>query len=175
MSRTLVLNATYQPMNFVSVKRALLLVLRDRAEIVEQHVSARLHSVDQEFPYPIVIRLVTYVKIPRRMRSVITNKILFARDDHTCQYCGRPEYGLKKSERLTREHVIPMSRGGLTRWDNVTTACSSCNLKKADRLLSEVGIRILSRPFERRYIALVLLQECSEEVQRKYIHAYSPS
>lgn len=175
MTGTLVLNASYQPLSFVSVKRAVILVLKERAEVVEEHISKKLHSVDHVYPYPTVIRLVTYVEIPRRIRHIITNKVLFARDNYTCQYCERHESQLKKHERLTREHVKPVSRGGLNRWDNVTTACSTCNLKKGNRLPMEVKMYPKNTPFEPRYLVLVLLAQCSDDNQRKYIEAYSSS
>lgn len=173
MAQTLVLNASYQPLSFISVRRAIVLVLKERAEIIEGHDSLRLRSVDQVFPYPMVIRLVAYVEIPRRVRHIITNKVLFARDQHTCQYCGRHHSQLRKHERLTREHVKPVSRGGLTRWDNVTTACSTCNLKKGNRLPMEVKMYPKNTPYEPRYIVLVLLAECNDAVQRKYIEAFA--
>lgn len=175
MAGTLVLNASYQPLSFVSVRRAIVLVLKERAEIVEEHVSKRLHAVDSAYPYPMVIRLVTYVEIPRRMRHIVTNKVLFARDNYTCQYCGRHQSELRKNERLTREHVKPVSRGGPTRWDNLTTACNTCNLKKGNRLPMEVKMYPKTTPFEPRYMVLILLSECTDAVQRKYIEAYAGS
>jgi len=172
VAQTLVLNAGYQPLSFVSVRRAIILVLKERAEILEEHVDRRLHTVDREFPFPLVIRLVAYVEIPRRVRGIVTNKVLFARDHYTCQYCGRPQNELRKHERLTREHVKPLSRGGLTSWDNVTTACSTCNLKKGNRLPMEAKMYPRTTPFEPRYVAFVLLAECRHEIHRRYLELY---
>lgn len=172
-SQTLVLNAGYQPLSFVSVRRAIVLVLKERAEIIEEHIEKRLQAVDKDFPYPMVIRLVTYVEIPRRIRGIVTNKVLFARDNYTCQYCGRHQGDLKKLERLTREHVKPISKGGATTWDNVTTACSTCNSKKGNKLPMEVRMYPKNTPYEPRYIAFVLLEDCIEEVHRKYIEAFA--
>lgn len=150
-----------------------MLVLKERAEIVEEHLEKKLRTTDKEFPYPMVIRLVTYVKIPRRMRSIVTNRVLFARDNYTCQYCGRHQSVLKKTEKLTREHVKPVSKGGKTTWDNITTACNTCNTKKGSKLPMEVKMYPKSTPYEPKYVAFILLEECRHEVHRKYIEAYA--
>jgi 5-methylcytosine-specific restriction endonuclease McrA len=172
MTQTLILNASTEPLTFVPVTRALILVLKEKAEIVETHVSKRIRTEKQEYPYPLVIRLVHYVEIPRRFRSVVSNAVLFARDNYACQYCGRHKRDLKKKERLTREHVKPVSKGGADTWDNVTTACSTCNHKKGDKLPYEVRMYPKTTPFEPRYIALVLLSESMHEQQRPYIEPF---
>jgi len=172
MSKTLILNASAEPLNFISVKRAIVLVLKEKAEIIEEHGEKRFHSASLVFPYPLVIRLVKYVKIPRRFRGVVTNTILFARDQYTCQYCGRHKSELRKKERLTREHVKPVSRGGPDVWENVTTACSTCNHKKGNKLPFEVKMYPKTTPFEPRYIAIVLLGQSVDHVQRRYIEPF---
>lgn len=172
MAQTLLLNASAEPLTFVSVKRAIVLVLKDKAEIIEAHVERRIRTEKCEYPYPLVIRLVKFVEIPRRFRSVVSNAVLFARDNYTCQYCGRHRNELKKKERLTREHVKPLSRGGTDTWDNVTTACSTCNHKKGDKLPYEAKMYPRTTPFEPRYIALVLLAGSVHEVQRSYIEPF---
>lgn len=172
MIKTLILNASAEPLSFIPVKRAVILVLKEKAEIIEGHVEKRFRSANREIPFPLVIRLVRYVHIPRRFRSVVTNTILFARDQYTCQYCGRPKVDLKKSERLTREHVKPISRGGTDVWENVTTACSTCNHKKGNKLPFEVRMYPKNTPFEPRYIAIVLLGQSVNKVQRQYIEPF---
>lgn len=172
MGQTLILNASTEPLTFVPVKRALVLVLKEKAEIVEQHVGRRIRSEKHEFPYPLVIRLVKYVEIPRRLRGIVTNTLLFARDHYVCQYCGRHRNDLKRTERLTREHVKPICRGGLDSWENVTTACSTCNHKKGNRLPFEVKMYPRTTPYEPRYVALVLLAESIHDCQRQYIEPF---
>lgn len=172
MGQTLILNASTEPLTFVSVRRALILVLKEKAEIVEEHVERRIHSERQDFPYPLVIRLVKYVEIPRRLRGIVTNALLFARDHYTCQYCGRHRSQLKRLERLTREHVKPICRGGTDTWENVTSACSTCNHRKGNRLPFEVRMYPQTTPYEPRYVALVLLAESAHEVQKRYIEPY---
>jgi 5-methylcytosine-specific restriction endonuclease McrA len=136
----LVLNATFEPINVCTVRRAAVLVLKSRAEIIE-HSDWSLHSESLTLPRPLVIRLVTYVKVPRDAhRRKITRRAVFARDRWTCQYCG--------SERghLTVDHVIPRSKGGTSGWDNIVTCCAPCNRRKGDRLPAQVDMRPRRRP-----------------------------
>jgi 5-methylcytosine-specific restriction endonuclease McrA len=123
-----VLNASYEPINVCTVRRAAVLVLKDRAEILERGEWA-LHAENMTLPRPAVIRLKAYVRIPRDAhRRKITRRAVFARDGWTCQYCGH-ERG-----NLTVDHVIPRSKGGGSGWDNIVTCCAPCNRRKGDRL-----------------------------------------
>jgi 5-methylcytosine-specific restriction endonuclease McrA len=138
--RVLVLNATYEPINVCTVRRATVLLLKDRAEIVERGRSA-LHSESVTVPRPIVIRLVTYVRIPRDAhRRKITRRAVFARDRWTCQYCG----GVRGT--LTVDHVIPRSKGGPSSWENIVTCCAPCNRRKGDKLPKKAGMALLTDP-----------------------------
>jgi 5-methylcytosine-specific restriction endonuclease McrA len=126
--RVLVLNASYEPINVCTVRRAAVLLLKNRAEILE-HGDWALHAETLTLPRPVVIRLLTYVKIPRDAhRRKITRRAVFARDRWTCQYCGH-ERG-----NLTVDHVVPRSKGGSSSWDNIVTCCAPCNRRKGDRL-----------------------------------------
>jgi len=136
MRRVLVLNASYEPLNLVNVKRAAVLVLKDKAEIIEKR-GDYLHSEHMSMPFPTVIRLVYYVKIPYRSVS-LSRRAVFLRDGHICQYCGA------KAESI--DHVVPRSRGGQHTWDNVVAACRHCNAKKMNRLPSEAGLKIMRKP-----------------------------
>ena len=101
----LVLNATYEPINVCTVRRAAVLLLKEKAEIIE-HSTCELRSEHSTLPRPVVIRLVTFVKVPRDThRRKITRRAVFARDGWTCQYCGA-------RANLTVDHVIPRSKGG---------------------------------------------------------------
>src|SRR5690349_24741518 len=92
-------------------------------------------------PRPVVIRLTTYVRVPRDAHSrKITRRAVFARDRWTCQYCGE-ERGT-----LTVDHVIPRSKGGPSTWDNIVTCCAPCNRRKGDRLPLQAGMQPLSTP-----------------------------
>jgi 5-methylcytosine-specific restriction endonuclease McrA len=126
--RVLVLNASYEPINVCTVRRAAVLLLKNRAEILE-HGDWALHAENFTLARPVVIRLLTYVRIPRDAhRRKITRRAVFARDRWTCQYCGH-ERG-----KLTVDHVIPRSKGGSSTWDNIVTCCAPCNRRKGDRL-----------------------------------------
>jgi 5-methylcytosine-specific restriction endonuclease McrA len=139
-SRVLVLNASYEPINVCTVRRATVLVLKARAEIVEKGEGA-LHSERLELERPCVIRLVRYVRIPRDVhRRKITRKAVLARDAYTCQYCGREAHG------LTVDHVIPRSRGGPSVWENIVASCAPCNRRKGNQLPREVAMHPRSRP-----------------------------
>src|SRR4029079_9774902 len=120
VGRVLVLNATYEPINVCTVRRAVVLLLKDKAELLEQG-AWRLHSEHATHPRPVVIRLVAYVKVPRDThRRKITRRAVFARDSWTCQYCG-------SRSNLTVDHVIPRSKGGSAEWDNIVACCAPCN------------------------------------------------
>src|SRR5690242_14551418 len=127
MTKVLLLNATYEPLSFVSLKRAVVLLLKEKAEIVETMVERKLRAEQTSFPYPMVIRLISYVPVPRRVSIPLTKRSLFSRDEYACQYCGTTE------KPLTIDHVVPQSRGGKTEWTNVVAACESCNRKKGNK------------------------------------------
>ena len=138
--RVLVLNASYEPINVCTVRRAAVLVLKSRAEVLEKGRGA-LHSERLELDRPCVIRLVRYVRIPRDVhRRKITRKAVLARDAYTCQYCGHQANG------LTVDHVIPRSRGGSSEWENIVASCAPCNRRKGNRLPLEASMHPVSRP-----------------------------
>jgi len=121
----LVLNASYEPINFTDWKRAIVLLLKEKA----QRLSAR------------VIRLVNYIKLP--IQKIMANKpsrhMIYSRDNHQCQYCG-------SIKNLTIDHVIPRSRGGDNSWNNLVTACMPCNTHKGDRTPEEWGKPLYCKP-----------------------------
>ena len=138
MRGVLVLNTTYEPLNVCSWRRALVLLLKDKAEPLELS-SSSCHSERDEFLLPLVIRLHSYVNVPRRHCKRISRRAVFARDRHRCQYCGSEHH-------LTVDHVIPRSKGGDDSWENVVAACAPCNLKKADRLPHMANMRLMRTP-----------------------------
>ena len=153
MESVLVLNATYEPLSVVSVRRAVLLLLKEKAEIVEA-AEAELRSEHVSMPMPLVIRLVYYVRIPHRLSLPVTRRTVLARDHYTCQYCGRQP----SRKDLTVDHILPRSRGGHTAWENVVTACQRCNGRKGNRTPEEAGMSLLSPPVRPRYVALTLVE-----------------
>jgi len=137
--RVLVLNASYEPLNVCSVRRAVVLILKDKAELLERS-ERTLRAESVTLPHPVVIRLVTYVKVPRdRAKRRITRRAVFARDSWTCQYCGTTSH-------LTVDHVIPRSRGGPSDWENIVTSCAPCNRRKGNRTPVEAGVHPRRKP-----------------------------
>ena len=137
MANTLVLNATYEPLGVVSDRRALLLVLAEKAITVEESGSL-VHSATRVLEVPLVIRLTRYVRVPHRAHVPLTRRAIFARDHGRCAYCGATATSV--------DHVVPRSRGGRHVWDNVVAACGRCNRVKADRSVAELGWRMRSVP-----------------------------
>jgi 5-methylcytosine-specific restriction endonuclease McrA len=135
--RTLLLNATFEPLCVVSLRRAVVLVLKGKAEIVARDV-AELHSARLNVPCPSVIRLVHFVRVPYRSRVPLSRRAVFARDEHRCQYCNRPAENI--------DHVIPRSRGGEHIWENVVASCRPCNARKENRYLHETDLRLRRPP-----------------------------
>ena len=131
------LNATYEPLSVVSARRAVCLVLSDKAEIVHDDGGV-LRSERHAYAVPTVIRLNYVVRRPRLRRTSVSRRALFARDDHRCQYCSGPADSI--------DHVMPRSRGGQHDWENVVAACKPCNLRKRDRTPEEANMRLSCVP-----------------------------
>jgi 5-methylcytosine-specific restriction endonuclease McrA len=138
MGRALVLNATDAPLAVVPARRAVVLVLKDKAEVVLSN-GMIFHAEKIQLEAPSIVRLRRFVRIPYRPRAPLTRRAVFARDDWTCQYCGAAAENL--------DHVIPRSRGGEHVWENVVAACRRCNAKKENRLLAEARLTLARRPF----------------------------
>jgi 5-methylcytosine-specific restriction endonuclease McrA len=137
--RVLVLNATFEPINVCTVRRATVLLLKDKAEVLEAG-SRDLHWVTGSLPRPNVIRLVQYVRVPRDSGArKITRRAVFARDGWECQYCGA-------RTSLTVDHVIPRSKGGGSSWDNIVASCAPCNRRKGDRLPHRANVHPRRKP-----------------------------
>lgn len=137
MSRALVLNASFEPLCVVATRRALVLVIDGKAELVRATGGA-FHSARATFPEPSVVRLAVYVKVPYRNRVALNRRAIFLRDNHRCQYCGAAAENI--------DHVVPRSRGGTHSWDNVVAACRPCNARKEDRLLHETHMHLRRPP-----------------------------
>ena len=136
MGRALLLNATFEPLCLLPARRAVVLVLKDKAEIIERD-AAVLRSERAAVAVPSVIRLTRFVRVPYRTTVPLSRRAVFARDGGRCQYCGRAAENL--------DHVTPRSRGGVHAWENVVASCRPCNARKEDRLLSECSM-VLRRP-----------------------------
>jgi hypothetical protein len=137
MSRALVLNATYEPIGVVSGRRAVVLALADKVDVLSE-TGATFVSSRIEVPVPSVVRLRYFVKVPYKRTAPLSRRAVFARDHGKCQYCG------KAAESI--DHVIPRSRGGDHTWENVVACCRRCNTYKSDRLLKDCSLRLRSKP-----------------------------
>jgi len=134
----LVLNQSYEPLNVCRARRAVVLVYRGKAELLENG-SGFIHSANLIFPLPSVIRLAYMIKRPRPQPK-LTRIEVFNRDKYTCQYCG------KEIHQLTLDHVIPRYLSGEHIWENLVSACIACNRRKAGRTPKQAGMRLLRRP-----------------------------
>lgn len=146
-SRTLVLNASFEPLSIVGSRRAVVLVLTDKAEIIHA-AEGRYRAERVEVPEPSVVRLVRYVRVPYGTKVAVNRRTIFARDGGRCQYCGAAAESL--------DHVIPRSKGGPHTWENVVAACRRCNSRKEDRLLDEVDMTLRTQPTAPRHRVEIL-------------------
>ncbi len=145
----LLLNASYEPLDVISLKRAISLILRGRVEAACTD-AIELHSASSIWRIPTIIRLRYYVNVPRRGVSWSREAVL-RRDHYTCAYCGAQTGDRVRGRGQTKhdftvDHILPISRGGKNTWGNTVCACSSCNQRKADRLPHEANMKLLWEP-----------------------------
>ena len=138
MSQVLVLNASYEPLNITTWRRATVLMLKGKAESLEEDSNKKIRK---DLKFPSVIRLRYFIKVPYR-ELTLNRRNLIQRDNYSCQYCGY------KGDNLSIDHVIPRSRGGADNWENVTTACISCNLRKGNRTPKEANMNLKKEPYK---------------------------
>lgn len=160
---TLVLNRSWRPVHVTTVRRALCMLFREAARVVEPETLSTytfgewldqpvrdealvIRSPSVRLPAPEIVLLIHYDRVPCH-EAPFTRRNLFLRDEFTCQYCGKK----CNSDHLSVDHVLPRSRGGNTSWENCVLACVICNAKKADRTLKEVGFRLLRPPVRPRW------------------------
>lgn len=143
----LVLNQDYRALTVCSVERATVLVLLQKAELVEAEPDRWLRSPSVRVPWPSIVRLRAYVTLPFK-RITLTRKNVMRRDRHRCQYCG-------KRDSLTIDHVMPRSRGGRDTWENLVTACVPCNNRKGGRTPDEASMSLRRRPFRPSHVMFI--------------------
>lgn len=146
--RCVILNTTYEPLSIVPAKRGLILVYEGKASVIESHPTHKIRSARMEWDIPTQVVLNTTVKSRPTFRvpAKLSQRHLFIRDKYTCQYCNRHKSDLKDTEFLTRDHVIPQDKGGRDVWENVVTACSRCNNRKANYTLNQLGLTLAKKP-----------------------------
>lgn len=151
--RCAVLDISYQPRSIGTARRGLNLFLQDKAVIIEEYPDEMIHSGREIYPIPktVVMKYAVKGRPVFNVPAQLTQSNLFTRDGYICQYCGRHKSELKATETLTREHIHPQDKGGPDVWLNVTTACSTCNNKKANYFLKDlealgIPMRLRSQP-----------------------------
>lgn len=137
MARALVLNATYEPIGVVSGRRALVLALAERVDVLSES-DVVFSSAELTMAVPSVVRLRYFVKVPYKRTAPLSRRAVFARDRGKCQYCFRAAESI--------DHVIPRSKGGPHSWDNVVACCRRCNTAKGDRLLGDCHLSLRQPP-----------------------------
>lgn len=136
--RTLVLNAGYEPLAVVSFKRALVLVMNQKATVIERVEGNPVWTASAMFDRPAVILLARYVRVPNGRNVPVTRRGVLRRDGHRCAYCGQGA--------STIDHVLPRSRGGADSWENLVACCLPCNNLKGDRTPQEMSWTLRTAP-----------------------------
>jgi 5-methylcytosine-specific restriction endonuclease McrA len=160
----LLLNSTYEPLNVINIRRAVRLLITEKANSIEYN-GREIHYGKGILKVPEVVRLSYYVKRPIQ-RVKFTKAAVFVRDNYICQYCGL------QTKELTVDHVIPKVRGGETVWTNIVSACKRCNNKKGDRPLKDSGFKLLRQPREPRFLPyLRMVRHGHQQSWDKYLFA----
>ena len=157
-ANVLVLNQDYQPLSICSVQRSMKLLFLEKAELLHDDPQKELRTTRDSFQFPSVIRLRSYIRIPYT-KVVLSRRNIMRRDGFTCQYCG------KKSD-LTIDHVLPKSRGGGDTWENLTTACEKCNVKKGNHTPSEAHMQVKKKPY--RPVPITFFRDYNGNVQEPW-------
>jgi 5-methylcytosine-specific restriction endonuclease McrA len=153
--RVLLLNSSYEPIKIISWQRAMLLWLADKVDVLDHH-EYEIRSVSNSYALPSIIRVRQYVRQKRFKKNMSFSRgHIFLRDNHQCQYCG----GKFKTSELTLDHILPATRGGPRTWENLTSACKTCNQKKGSRTPDEAQMPLLNPPtsLPRHYLPDLLL------------------
>jgi 5-methylcytosine-specific restriction endonuclease McrA len=144
----LVLNQDYTPMSVCTLERAFLLVHLNKADLISASKKRVLRTVTRDYPYPSVIKINRYISLPYK-GVVLSRTNIFKRDGQKCQYCGI-------NRDLTLDHLIPRSKGGVTSWNNLVTACRRCNARKGDYSLQESGLNLKVIPIKPSYTMFLM-------------------
>jgi 5-methylcytosine-specific restriction endonuclease McrA len=143
-----VLNQSYEPLTICTVKKAIILIILKKAEVIANNNGKKIRSVKDAFAWPSVIRITRYVNVTFK-KVILTRKNIFRRDSYKCAYCGRSDLP------LTVDHIIPRARGGEDSWENLVTACVHCNNKKGDKTPAEANLKMLVRPYKPNHIMFI--------------------
>ena len=157
-SKVLILNQDFRALTICSVQRAFLLTYLKKSELIKNFDDQFLRTVTRSYPVPSIIRLYRYVNLPYR-GVMLSRQNIYRRDGHKCQYCG-------SRSNLTLDHVIPISKGGNSSWENLVTACKKCNARKGDFTPKENGMKLLQKPYKPSYI--MFLKDFSGKIDESW-------
>ena len=142
MSKVVVLNASFEPLGVVPIRRALVYIVNDRADVIAAVPDAEpVRAADVVVERPLVVQFKHYVRVPYQVKNAVapwSRRLLLDRDGHRCSYCG--------AHAGTVDHIVPRSRGGDNSWMNTVAACGRCNARKADKSAAEAGMSLISQP-----------------------------
>ena len=142
------LNQNYEAMSICNVQRAVVLLFLGKAELISSKDSKKVYSIRTALPFPTIVRLRVYIKVPYK-KIVLSRKNILRRDNHKCTYCQRADL------QLTIDHIVPKSKGGDDTWENLVTACVKCNNKKGDRSPEEARMPLLKKPSRPSHITFM--------------------
>ena len=148
----LVLNQDYRALTVTNVQRAVILLVLQKAELIEGNDQRFVRSTSLQLPWPSIVRLKAYVRVPYK-RILLTRNNVIRRDAGRCQYCG--SNGTPTKSNLTLDHVHPKSRGGKDTWENLVAACVPCNNRKGNRTPAEASMTLSRRPFRPSYVMYI--------------------
>ena len=147
-AKVLILNQNYEPMSVINVRKAVVLLFLGKAELIAAKEGLQIRSVSASFPFPSIVRLSVYVRVPHK-KIILSRKNILRRDAHRCQYCGRGDVS------LTLDHVQPISRGGDESWENLVTACVTCNNRKGDQTPEESRMQLRRKPMRPNHVTFI--------------------
>jgi 5-methylcytosine-specific restriction endonuclease McrA len=147
-AKVLILNQNYEPMSVINVRKAIVLLYLGKAELIASNDALRVRSVSVAMPFPSIVRLSMYVRIPFK-KIILSRKNILRRDGHRCQYCGRSDLP------LTIDHVVPVSRGGEDAWENLVCACVGCNNRKGDRTPEEAAMPLRRKAVRPNHVTFI--------------------
>ncbi len=151
--RVLVLNASYEPLSLIPVRRAVVLLMQSKAEMLDCAQRLAIRSVGQRWPLPLIIRLSYFVFVPSRSSPPTRNAVML-RDGHRCGYCGQAS----GRSSMTIDHVVPRCQGGDHSWSNLITACQRCNQRKGHHSPDQANMTLRWQPSQPSYVSLILLR-----------------
>lgn len=163
----LVLDVQYRPLMIESWQRAITSVFTGKTEVVEYSKDRTIKGASQEYPMPLVVRVLRSFKRDK-LRIKFSRLNIYARDNFTCVYCGIQFM----AEDLTFDHVLPQSKGGKTCWENIVTACgptgNGCNPRKANRTPEQAGMPLLRKPKKPSYLPMITVKMDIKNVPKEW-------